>query len=41
MPEKLLAGHAVRRLRRRSGLTQAAMAERVARAAAILGLVSA
>ena len=36
---KLLAGHAVRRLRRREGLTQAAMAERLAISPSYLNLV--
>jgi predicted transcriptional regulator/DNA-binding XRE family transcriptional regulator len=37
--EKLLAGHAVRRLRRRSGLTQAAMAEMLAISPSYLNLI--
>ncbi|TPG15275.1 helix-turn-helix domain-containing protein [Sphingomonas oligophenolica] len=36
---KLLAGHAVRRLRRRAGLTQAAMAEALAISASYLNLI--
>ena len=36
---KLLAGHAVRRLRRRAGLTQAAMAEMLAISPSYLNLV--
>lgn len=37
--EKLLAGHAVRRLRRRTGLTQAAMAEMLAVSPSYLNLI--
>lgn len=37
--EKLLAGHAVKRLRRRSGLTQAAMAEALGVSASYLNLI--
>lgn len=37
--EKLLAGHAVRRLRRRSGLTQAAMADMLAISPSYLNLI--
>ena len=39
MREKLLAGHAVRRLRRRSGLTQAAMAEMLEISSSYLNLI--
>ena len=39
MTEKLLAGHAVRRLRRRSGLTQAAMAEALGISPSYLNLI--
>ena len=37
--DKLLAGHAVRRLRRRTGLTQAAMAEMLAISPSYLNLI--
>ena len=39
MGEKLLAGHAVRRLRRRSGVTQAAMAQTLGITASYLNLI--